>query len=75
MSARDAWSVLLAAVIGYEVAAGEEELLSRGVDRARAKSPAANAAVTGAVVVTALHLLRWIPHGVDPFRLLHRIGR
>lgn len=75
MTAGRAWVVLLCAVTVYEVLADEEELLSRGVDRTRAIHPAANAAVTGAVTVTALHLLRGIPSQLDPFRLLHRIGR
>lgn len=67
--------MLLVAVVAYEVAARDEQLLSRGVDRARAKHPALDAAITSAIVVTAGHLLRVWPARLDPFGMMHGHSR
>lgn len=70
MTAPRAWAVLLSAVMVYEITTTDDELLSRGVDRARALHPVVNAGVCTAIAVTALHLTRCLPHTLDPFELL-----
>lgn len=77
MMAERAWGILAAAVVVYEVAATEDELLSSAVDRWLTRRPILTHA---AVVITAAHLLNLIPQRVDPFynvaivsqRQLHR---
>lgn len=67
-----AWAALCCLITGYEVWALRTDptrLLSRSLDRIRATHPAANAAVSATILVTAAHLLRWLPSAVDPFRL------
>lgn len=65
------WAALGLSIAVYEALVQEEQLLSRGVDRARAISPALNVAVSGAIVVTAAHLLRAIPQKLDPYTGFH----
>lgn len=67
--AEKAWLALAAGVIGYEIFAEEGELMSEAVDRWLMKHPAVT---TLGVVVTAMHLLNWIPKPIDPFHLLSR---
>jgi hypothetical protein len=72
MRAQHGWAALITGVTAWEGAAlrrDPDALLSRGIDRARARHPALNAACTLAVLVTALHLIRWLPASVDPFRI------
>lgn len=75
MTAGHAWAVLAVGVSAYEVCCRPGELLSHGVDRARARHPLADVAVHAAVLVTAAHLLRWLPPKVDPYTALHRLRR
>ena len=65
------WAVIGLSVAAYEALVDEEQLLSRGVDRARALHPAVNVVVSGAIVVTAAHLLRTIPPKLDPYSRFH----
>ncbi|WP_422723085.1 DUF7427 family protein [Gordonia malaquae] len=46
-----------------------DTFLSRGIDRAPRTASALNVACTLAVLVTALHLIRWLPASADPFRI------
>ncbi|WP_423201253.1 DUF7427 family protein [Gordonia sihwensis] len=68
-----AWSIVVGGVTGYElwcVATGnDEQLLSRGIERARASSPAANAAILFAIGATALHLAGLVPRRLDVYVL------
>lgn len=66
-----AWSVLAAAVLGYELAARPGELLSEGVDRYRQRHPVATASV---IVYIALHLLRLWPSRFDPLHQAAALG-
>lgn len=58
-----AWLALLGAIVAYEVAAPDNELLSEGWDRYLLRSP-----VTARVVpiVLALHLINALPRSIDP---------
>ncbi|GAC81245.1 hypothetical protein SAMN04488550_4147 [Gordonia malaquae] len=71
------WTSLIVSIAGYEaycIRSGHaDELLSRVLDRARAKHPVANVACRAAVIATALHLCRAYPKRYaryDPFALL-----
>lgn len=70
MTATKAWAILLASITIHELTCHPDHLLTAGIDRARAKHPALDAAITIAVAVTAGHLTRTIPPSIDPFRLL-----
>ncbi|SKS41998.1 DUF7427 family protein [Mycobacteroides abscessus] len=61
--ADSAWLVLLAAIVAYEVAAPDNELLSEGWDRYLQRRP-----VTARVgpIVLALHLINALPRSIDP---------
>lgn len=67
-----AWSVMLAAIVVYEVAAPVNELLSEGWDRYLLRRP-----VTARVVpvVVALHLINALPSSVDPISRLADLAR
>ncbi|MFE5290350.1 hypothetical protein ACFRAQ_35825 [Nocardia sp. NPDC056611] len=71
-TAENAWAVLLASVIAWEVLAPPGQLLSEGVDRALQRRPALTRA---AITVTALHLANLLPHKVDPFTHLLNLSR
>ncbi|SKT46134.1 DUF7427 family protein [Mycobacteroides abscessus] len=70
-----AWSVMLALIVAYEIAAPVNELLSEGWDRYLVSRP-----VTARVVpvVLALHLINALPRSVDPVSrvcdVLRRVG-
>lgn len=64
------WAVIGLSVAVYEALVDEEQLLGR-MDRARAVHPAVNVVVSGAIVVTAAHLLRTIPPKLDPYSRFH----
>ncbi|QDM56007.1 hypothetical protein SEA_TRAX_127 [Gordonia phage Trax] len=70
MKAMHAWGVLVALVTVYEVVADEGELLSEGVDRGLVSHPVLT---SGAVLVTAAHLLNVLPTWCDPYAWLARI--
>lgn len=55
------------AVLAYEIVAPPGELLSHAVARIHDAHPWLTPAV---VIVTAAHLLEWIPPAVDPFHLV-----
>lgn len=73
VTAARAWLVLGVAVAVYELLADEHELLSSGVDRARASRPLTDAAITFGVVATAGHLLRVWPRAYDSLAQLSRL--
>lgn len=60
------WLALAAGVAVFEVWAEEDELLSRAAARYKQRAPLT---VTGVVLVTAAHLLDWLPHSVDPYSI------
>lgn len=63
LTAGRAWAALGAAVLAYELAAPEGQLMSEGVDRALEKHKALTTAAVGAV---SLHLLNVLPQRIDP---------
>ena len=68
-----AWLVLSAAVIAYEAAAKQDELLSEAVDRYRDRHPILTKSV---IVFLAGHLLRIWPRPIDPLhQLAVRVNR
>ncbi|MCF8605140.1 hypothetical protein L5I01_17435 [Gordonia sp. HY442] len=73
MNATRAWSIVVASVTGYELwclaTDNDEQLLSRGIARARASSPAANAAILFGIGATALHLAGIMPKQLDIYVL------
>ncbi|MEJ9080772.1 hypothetical protein WKY82_20350 [Gordonia malaquae] len=68
-----AWSILLGSVVAYEAQCvardRPEDLLTRGVARARSRSPRHRAGVDAAIVITAAHLIGVLPPRIDPFAL------
>jgi hypothetical protein len=60
-----AWCALMAMIVGYELAAPDNQLLSHAVDRWLQKHPVLTYA---AVAVTAAHLVNLMPEAVDPYR-------
>jgi hypothetical protein len=63
MNAKQAWGVLAAGVLAYELACNEGELLSEGVDDWMATKPILTRAVIAAL---ALHLGNAVPTRFDP---------
>lgn len=72
MTAGPAWALLVAAVLWWERqcyrSGRPEHLLSRGMDRARNRNRVMRCVLDGAVIATALHLLRWIPDRLDVYQ-------
>ncbi|MEJ9078574.1 hypothetical protein WKY82_09150 [Gordonia malaquae] len=70
-----AWTALVIGIAGYEAycirSERQDELLSRVLDRARAKHPVANVAILATIAATSLHLARAVPSRFDVFALLH----
>lgn len=66
-SSERAWIVLGVGILGYEVLAKEGELLSEQIDRWLERH---RFFTTAAVMITAAHLLNWLPKRVDPFHLV-----
>jgi hypothetical protein len=62
------WLLLAAYIIGYELTAGEGELLTHGAERYLASHPWIWRAVVG---FTAGHLLGILPESIDPYRHTH----
>ena len=65
------WAALGLSIAVYEALVQEDQLLSRGVDRARASGVAVNVVVSASIVVTAAHLLRVVPPRLDPYSAFH----
>jgi hypothetical protein len=63
VSAKQAWGVIAASVLAYELACNEGELLSEGVDDWVATKPILTRAVIAAL---ALHLGNAVPTRFDP---------
>jgi hypothetical protein len=63
ISAKQAWGVIAASVLAYELACNEGELLSEGVDDWVATKPILTRAVIAAL---ALHLGNAVPTRFDP---------
>ena len=61
-----AWAALAAAVVAYEAAAPDGQLLSEAVDRYREKHPLLT---LGVICLIAAHLTRVIPRSLDPIHL------
>lgn len=62
MNARQAWAVLAAGVVGYEVVCRDGQLLSEGVDEWLVSRPILTRAV---IAVLALHLGNAVPKRYD----------
>ena len=75
MSAERAWLTLIAVITIWEVHAlrtNPDRLLSRGVDRIRARHRGLNLATHAVVLATAAHLLRLLPAHLDPYTRVSR---
>lgn len=72
LTAKRGWQTLIVAILAYEVACVEEELLSRGFDRLLDRHPVWPRAL---VLAVAFHLINWIPKKVDPVSLLFHVTR
>ena len=59
-----AWMAIGTAVLAYEACTDYDDLLSCAVDRYLARHPQLTRAV---VIVTAAHLLNWLPERIDPY--------
>lgn len=73
MTGEHALVALIASVALWEarcVRRDPDALLSRAVDRLRARHATVDVAAHAAVIVTALHLLRRIPSALDPYARL-----
>jgi hypothetical protein len=66
LNAKQAWGLLAAGVLAYEVACKEGELLSEGVDDWVAAKPILTRAVIAAL---ALHLANAVPPRFDPISI------
>jgi hypothetical protein len=73
VNAKQAWAMLAAGVLAYEISCNEGELLSEGVDDWLAAKPLLTRAVIAAL---ALHLGNAVPPQLDPISLgVHGIRR
>ncbi|MEV6219782.1 hypothetical protein [Nocardia sp. NPDC051833] len=66
------WLALAGVVTALEVIAPDGELLSEGVDRGMERHPLL---VRAAIIMTAAHLLNWLPERLDPFARLPRVWK
>jgi hypothetical protein len=66
------WLAVAAVVVAAEVTAGPGEMLSHGAARYKAAHPVLT---TSVVVVTAAHLLEWLPQNVDPYHCTYGLLR
>lgn len=76
LKARYAWPLGISIVIAYELLCDEHELLSRGMDRARATHPVIRMAIDAGLVFTLLHLTRSYPdryQHLDPYAIAKTI--
>lgn len=60
------WAGLGAAITAYELLAPDQETLSEYLDP-HLERPLKRALITGAIGVTALHLVNALPNHLDPF--------
>ncbi|WP_438501655.1 DUF7427 family protein [Mycobacteroides abscessus] len=67
LSGNGMWAAIAAAVLYHEINCREGELLSEAVDRGLAKHPVP---IYVLVLVTAAHLLNWLPSQTDPYHLI-----
>lgn len=58
------WLVIFAIVVYHEASCAPGQLLSEAADRALVKH---RLLVNGFTVITAAHLLNWLPPKVDPY--------
>jgi hypothetical protein len=73
VNAKQAWAMLAAGVLAYEISCNDGELLSEGVDDWLAAKPVLTRAVIAAL---ALHLGNVVPPQLDPISLgFHGIRR
>lgn len=72
LTAGNGWGTLIGAIIIYEVACAEDELLSRGLDRLMVKHPVWPRI---AVLAVAFHLVNWLPSRFDPVSMLFHVTR
>ena len=68
LSGSGMWAAIAAAVVYHELSCRDGELLSEAVDRGLEKNPVP---IYALVLITAAHLLNWLPTKVDPY---HRLG-
>ncbi|QPO17421.1 DUF7427 family protein [Mycobacteroides abscessus] len=61
------WAAIAAAVVYHELSCRDGELLSEAVDRGLEKNPVP---IYVLVLVTAAHLLNWLPSQTDPYHLI-----
>lgn len=66
------WLTLAGTVTLLEVIAPDGQLLSEGVDRGLERHPVL---VRAAILITAAHLLNWLPERLDPFARLPRVWK
>lgn len=67
-----AWAFIAAFVAYHELACPEGELLSQAVDRGLTKHPVV---IHAAVLITAAHLLNWLPLKADPYHWVYLITK
>ncbi|MGB3707617.1 DUF7427 family protein [Gordonia sp. (in: high G+C Gram-positive bacteria)] len=76
MTGEQALVATIAAITAWEIACirrgRHDDLLSRVMDRLRAKHIAIDIAAHAVILTTALHLVRRIPSGLDPYALVSR---
>lgn len=72
LNAGHGWTFLIAAIVLWEIACSEDELLSRGFDRYLQRHPWWPRL---AVTVVALHLNSWVPRKLDVFSLVVSMTR
>lgn len=74
-----AWAALIGAVTAYELwclhQRRPDDLMTRGLARARLRSPRTARALDITICTTAAHLMGVLPAPVDPFAALLAAGR
>lgn len=67
LSGRSMWATIIGAVVYHDAMCEDNDTLSEVVDRALEKHPVL---VHVLVLVTAAHLLNWLPSQTDPYHLI-----
>ena len=62
------WAAIISGVVYHDALCEDNDTLSEVVDRALEKHPVL---IHALVLITAAHLLNWLPTKVDPY---HRLG-
>lgn len=70
LTAEKMWLVIFAIVVYHEVSCAPGQLLSEAADRALVKH---RLLVNGFTIITAAHLLNWLPNRVDPYHWIFLI--